>query len=66
MIEKYYIGQPFFKTTLNSDLVDTINNHMDNLLKNNNQVSVVNTLSGKITSEWDSIWFIDVDKKNEI
>ena len=51
MIEKYYIGQPFFKTTLNSDLVDTINNHMDNLLKNNNQVSVVNTLSGKITSE---------------
>tara|TARA_Y100000004_G_C8796134_1_gene361398 strand:+ start:66 stop:695 length:630 start_codon:yes stop_codon:yes gene_type:complete len=65
-IEKHYLGQPFFKTSLSVQLINNINNHMDDLLKNNKQVSVVDTLSGKITKEWDSIWFADIDEKKEI
>jgi len=66
MIEKIYLGQPFFKTSLSNELINNINNHMDDLLKNNKQVSMVNRLSGKITKEWDSIWFNDIDKEKEI
>jgi len=66
MIEKIYLGQPFFKTNLSNELINNINNHMDDLLKNNKQVSMVNRLSGKITKEWDSIWFNDIDKEKEI
>ena len=66
MIEKIYLGQPFFKTSLSNELVNTINNHMDSLLETNKQVSMVDRLSGKITKEWDSIWFNDIDEKKEI
>jgi len=66
MIKKIYLGQPFFKTSICNELVNTINNHMDSLLETNKQVSMVDKLSGKITKEWDSIWFNDIDEKKEI
>jgi hypothetical protein len=39
---------------------------MDDLLKNNQQISMIERLSGKITKEWDCFWFNDIDKKKEI
>tara|TARA_B100002019_G_C20998196_1_gene463947 strand:+ start:31 stop:642 length:612 start_codon:yes stop_codon:yes gene_type:complete len=66
MIEKLYLGQAFFKTSLSDSLINNINNHMDDLLKNNKEVSMVHTLSAKITREWDSLWFNDIDEEKEI
>jgi len=60
------LGQKIFKTKVSNELVDAINQKMDLEIQNQQAVSAVPILSGKIKGEYRTPWLHEVDKDSEI